>query len=73
MLPHARSATRLQKGMDSHSSTMLTPPPAFGRTLPVEGREGARLAALLPLDGGGGPIEPEGVNGMTDVMQWFRT
>jgi hypothetical protein len=33
----------------------LTPPPTFGRTLPVEGREGAKLSALLPLDGGGGP------------------
>jgi hypothetical protein len=24
-------------------------------TLPVEGREGAKLSALLPFDGGGGP------------------
>jgi peptidoglycan/xylan/chitin deacetylase (PgdA/CDA1 family) len=39
----------------SNLSNALTPPPAFGRTLPVEGREGAKLSVLLPLDGGGGP------------------
>jgi peptidoglycan/xylan/chitin deacetylase (PgdA/CDA1 family) len=41
-------------------SSAVTALPASGRILPVEEREGARLTALLPLDGGSGPTGRRG-------------